>query len=674
MNVRLVAADVLTAARTADAWVGEVLDQFLANAEASRPREGTEGATGRVTVGSGGASSGPLRGRLALSGPDRRLATQIVLGVVRRRATLDALVRPHVSRPFHEVQEPLVDLLRVGAYQLAFLTHVPRHAAVHETVEATLPPARGFVNAVLRRVSEAVTDEFVRVPAVDAVPMDSESLPVATGRLSPPPYRKLAKPLLPDPTTHPAAYLAAAFSWPRWLADRWLDRHGFAECVRLGFWFNAPPPLWLRVNAKQLPREAYRLALAAAGTAAHPGGHPQSLTLPDPPPVRQLPGYEAGEFAVQDLASMAVASAVGPQPGWRVLDLCAAPGGKTTHLAELMGDRGEVVACDVDPRRLDTVTTLCQRLRLRCVTPRLVDKRDTVPPPGPYHAALVDAPCSNTGVLGRRPEARWRLHPTEFPDLIRLQTRLLIAAVEAVRPGGLVVYSTCSIEPDGPPGRRRVLGAAAETGLTRGERGGVESGINRRRAMSTVAVRVITPGRFLTLGDKAHGFELIDGHLVEKPVSKESSRTNARVVQHLGRYADARGGWVYDGELGYQCFPEKAKQVRKADVSYISFARMPGETYTDEGFCSICPELAVEVLSPKDLAYAVEAKWHEWLAAGTSEVWILDPVHQTVRVHRADGGIALLRASGSLTTPLLPGFTVPVAALFRRPTAAGGAP
>ncbi len=260
-------------------------------------------------------------------------------------------------------------------------------------------------------------------------------------------YRKLAKPLLPDPATHPVPYLASAFSWPRWLADRWLERHGFDECRRLGFWFNAPPPLWLRVNTRQ-PREAYRSALTAAGLAAEPGWHPQSLLLPDPPPVRQLPGYDAGEFAVQDLASIAVASVVAPQPGWRVLDLCSAPGGKTTHLAELMDDRGEVVACDVDARRLDTVTALCRRLRLTCVTPHLVDKRATVPPPGPYHAALVDAPCSNTGVLGRRPEVRWRLHPTEFGELIRLQTRLLATAVEAVRPGGVVVYSTCSIEPD----------------------------------------------------------------------------------------------------------------------------------------------------------------------------------------------------------------------------------
>jgi 16S rRNA (cytosine967-C5)-methyltransferase len=131
-----------------------------------------------------------------------------------------------------------------------------------------------------------------------------------------------------------------------------------------------------------------------------------------------------------------------------VLDLCAAPGGKTTHLAELMRDRGRIVACDIDPRRLNTVTTLCQRLGISIVETVKVSKEDPQPPPGPYDAALVDVPCSNTGVLGRRPEVRWRLKPDEFEDLIRLQTRLLLTALDRVKPGGVVVYSTCSIEPD----------------------------------------------------------------------------------------------------------------------------------------------------------------------------------------------------------------------------------
>jgi 16S rRNA (cytosine967-C5)-methyltransferase len=426
-TARAVAADVLTAARTANAWAGELADEHL--------------------------------GRAGLSPQDRRFVTQLVFGVIRRKAALDALVRPFVQRPFHEVEPPLVDVLRLGAFQLAFLTHVPKHAAVHETVSLAnhvgRPGATGFINGVLRRVAEAVTDEFVDYAYSDTVPFDDGK------------YRKLARPLLPDPDRDLPAYLAAGFSWPRWLADRWLARLDRDECFRLGFWFNAPPPLWLRVNRLKLDREAYRLFLAAKGIAAEPGEHPQSLRLLDGASVRELPGYDAGEFAVQDHSAMTVASALDPQSGWAVLDLCAAPGGKTTHLAELMRDRGRVVACDIEPRRLDTVAALARRLGVTIVEPHLVDKESTDPPAGPFDAALVDVPCSNTGVLGRRPEVRWRLRPTEFEDLIRLQTRLLFTALDRVKPGGVVVYSTCSIEPDENEGvvnavRRGIKGLVVE--------------------------------------------------------------------------------------------------------------------------------------------------------------------------------------------------------------------
>src|SRR5205823_2243855 len=171
-------------------------------------------------------------------------------------------------------------------------------------------------------------------------------------------------------------------------------------------------------------RETYRLRLAAALIDAETGEHPQSLRLPDPPAIRELPGYDSGDFAVQDHSSMLVASALAPQPGMHVLDLCAAPGGKTTHLAELMDNRGRVSACDTDPKRLETVTALCRRLGVKGVE-TVALKENGEPPAGPFDAALVDVPCSNTGVLGRRPEVRWRL-----------------------KPGGAVVYSTCSIEPD----------------------------------------------------------------------------------------------------------------------------------------------------------------------------------------------------------------------------------
>jgi 16S rRNA (cytosine967-C5)-methyltransferase len=183
--------------------------------------------------------------------------------------------------------------------------------------------------------------------------------------------------------------------------------------------------------------------------AAEGGEHPQSVRLIDSAPIRDLPGYAEGDFCVQDLASQKVASALNPRPGWTVLDLCAAPGGKTTHLAELMQNRGKIIACDIENDRLETLMALAKRLGITIVEPYRVDaKTDREVPTGPFDAVLVDAPCSNTGVLGRRPEVRWRVKPVDLEHLIRLQTRLMITAAERLKSGGVLVYSTCSIEPD----------------------------------------------------------------------------------------------------------------------------------------------------------------------------------------------------------------------------------
>jgi 16S rRNA (cytosine967-C5)-methyltransferase len=370
---------------------------------------------------------------------DRRLATQLAYGVLRRRGSLNALVRPFVHRPVWKTEPWLADTLALGAYQLALLTHIPPHAALHETVELAAqynrPSAKGFLNGVLRRVAELMTEERCEGPAADA-------LPLAHGQ-----YRRLARPVLPDPAVDPLEYLTAAFSLPRWLVRRWHERYGDEECRRLGFWFAGPAPLTLRCNALRCSREELLRALAAANLAAEPGEYPQAVRLKDAAAVRELPGYEQGWFSVQDESGMRVAAALGPQPGESVLDLCAAPGGKSTHLAELMGGRGRVVACDIDAGRLQTVAELARRLGVTIIETHLIDKGGR-PPPGPFDRALVDVPCSNTGVLGRRPEVRWRLRPEDLKHLVPLQRRLLRQAIDRVRPGGAVVYATCSIEPE----------------------------------------------------------------------------------------------------------------------------------------------------------------------------------------------------------------------------------
>jgi 16S rRNA (cytosine967-C5)-methyltransferase len=339
------------------------------------------------------------------------------------------------------VEPWLKDALRLGVYQLALLTHVPAHAAIYETVELAKafgrPGGGGFLNGVLRSASALVTPEVAAQPAADALPLEAGQ------------YRKLARPVLPDPGTNSVEYLAAGFAWPRWLADRWLQRFGWEECLRLGFWFAGPGPLWLRINPLRTNREAYLAGLREAGVEAAAGEHPQAIRLAHHVAVRELPGYDKGWFTVQDESAMRVGSALSPQPGSRVLDLCAAPGGKTTHLAELMQNQGEIIACDIVNRRLETLAELARRLGLSMIQTRRLDtKQDGEPPAGPFDAILVDAPCSNTGVLGRRPEARWRLRSGDFRRLVPLQTKLLLQASERIRPGCAIVYATCSIEPE----------------------------------------------------------------------------------------------------------------------------------------------------------------------------------------------------------------------------------
>jgi 16S rRNA (cytosine967-C5)-methyltransferase len=375
-----------------------------------------------------------------LSSADRRLTTQLTYGVLRRRGTLHALVAPLVSRPPEKVEPWLWDTLYLGAYQLAILTQIPTHAAIHATVELApafgRPGAKGFINAVLRAMAGIVTDGRTTTPAADALPLDEGE------------YRRLRRPVLPDPTAHPIEYLATGFGLPTWIAERWSARYDAAECRRLGFWFAGQAPLTLRCNLLRTDREKLLQAFREAGYNVEPGAHSQAVRIHNAAPIRELPGYEQGWFVVQDEASMCVASALAPQPGMTVLDLCAAPGGKTTHLAELMGNRGRIVACDVDDQRLETVRTLCQRLGICIVEARrLTAEGDVGEAAGSFDAVLVDVPCSNTGVLGRRPEVRWRLRPDDLKRLVVLQERLLRTAARYVRPGGVVVYSTCSIEP-----------------------------------------------------------------------------------------------------------------------------------------------------------------------------------------------------------------------------------
>ena len=300
---------------------------------------------------------------------DRRLTTQLVYGVLRRRGTFHALLKSLVTRGSHKVEPWLWDTLYLGACQLALLSHVPPFAAIHETVELAArfgrPAAKGFLNGVLRSLAALLTDQPADRPAPDALPLEGGA------------FRLLARPVFPDPATHSVEYLSSGLGLPRWLVQRWLERYGFDETLRLGFWFAGPAPLTLRVNPLRTTRDQFLAACAASNVAAEAGAHPQAVRLRESAAVRELPGYGEGWFTVQDESAMRVGSALAPEPGATVLDLCAAPGGKTAHLAELMQNRGRIVACDIDPSRLETVRTLAQRLGITIIETRLLRRTTT---------------------------------------------------------------------------------------------------------------------------------------------------------------------------------------------------------------------------------------------------------------------------------------------------------
>lgn len=359
--------------------------------------------------------------RQPLSRADRALATEIAYGVARRQGTLDYYLG-HVSRrPLGKLDRPLLQILRAALYELFFLDRVPDRAVVHQAVEAARlhggEGAARFTNGVLRNLLR-----------------QRETIPV------------------PQAGEDPEGYLAIVHSHPRYLVRRWLARFPFQEALALCQANNRVPPLTIRVNRLRAQPHEVQEELAAAGVTAQPGNWlPEALVLEGTAGIgpAHLPNFQNGHYTFQDEASMLVSRVVAPQPGEKVLDACSAPGTKTTHMAELMGDQGRVVAVDIDPHRLAKVTEGARRLGLAAVEARPMDARDL---PRHYDAqfdrVLVDAPCTGFGTLTRRPDLRWQKQEEDIAALARLQGEIVAAAAQVVKPGGVLVYTVCTNEPE----------------------------------------------------------------------------------------------------------------------------------------------------------------------------------------------------------------------------------
>lgn len=375
-----------------------------------------------------------------LSPQERAQAVDLSAGVVRHRRSLDTLIEPLVTRPRGNVETELWTLLQMGAWQLVF-ARTPDHAAVDSIVELARTAGQdrwcGFVNGILRSVSRLLTEETTDLPSASA-------LPIRAGQ-----YRVLTENVFPEPAEDTVEFTGRAWSLPRAIARRWSSRMSPFELQRACFYSNEPPSTVLRINRLKATVGQVVSALEERGLTTSPGVNDWSLRVSGGGGgLRQWPGFDEGWWSVQDESAMGAAELLAPQPGERILDLCAAPGGKSAHLAELSGDAATIIACDVSEVRLRRVTQNSERLGLASVEPVLIERDGSDLPAGPFDAVLVDVPCSNTGVLSRRPEARWRFREADLEELVQLQTRLLLNAFDLVRPGGRIIYSTCSIEPE----------------------------------------------------------------------------------------------------------------------------------------------------------------------------------------------------------------------------------
>ena len=355
----------------------------------------------------------------ALEARDRAFATELVYGVLRWQGRLDWIIDRYARVVPKRMALPVRVLLRLAVYQILFLDRVPPAAAVHEAVELakTSQPQHvvRFVNGVLRAISR-----------------ERDALRTTTAEGS------------------PAEHLAVRHSYPVWMVERWLRELGSEETEALCHAGNQVAPTTIRTNTLRTTPGALATALRESGLSVEPGRFaPEALHLKTVrTDLSSLPEYARGEFQVQDEASQLVARLVDPQPGERVLDGCSGMGVKTTHLGQLMENRGEIVAVDRQGWKLTRLAENARRLQISCLHTVEGDLLTQDRLAGGFDRALVDAPCTGLGVLRRNPDIKWKVGPKDFRRLHLLQTELLGRAAELVRPGGVLVYATCTLTPE----------------------------------------------------------------------------------------------------------------------------------------------------------------------------------------------------------------------------------
>lgn len=344
------------------------------------------------------------------------LATELVYGTIQRRNTIDHVLNKTIAKGIKKLQPWVRSLFRLSAYQLMYLDRVPPHAAVNEAVAIAKRRGHsgisGLVNAVLRKLA--------------------------------------ANPGRPEPPSNAADAERIAFlhSHPEWIVREWMERFGAEKAEAIAAANNEPPRVSVRANRLRVTRDELIAKLADEGLAAEPSDvSPDGVVIASGGNAAHSDAFAKGLCTVQDESSMLVAAFANPAPGMRVLDCCAAPGGKTTHLAELMGDRGELIACDIHPHKRELIERNAERLGLdsiRAVTAdasKLHERFDAAS----FDLILLDAPCSGFGVIRRKPDIKWAKTPEDVRAIAALQRELLDSAYRLLKPGGVLLYSTCTL-------------------------------------------------------------------------------------------------------------------------------------------------------------------------------------------------------------------------------------
>lgn len=357
------------------------------------------------------------RGRL--SDQDRRFVTEIVYGTIKAGDTIDWIIGHYVSRPLEKIPPVIRNILRMGIYQLFFLSRVPPSAACNQAVELAKKYGHAgtvkFVNGVLRGAARAPE-----------------------------------KVVYPEKAGDPVRYISLKYFHPVWMVKRWVDRFGVDAAEELCQFNNVTPLLSVRTNTLKTTREDLLLVLAQEGVCCEKSEWtPEGILCSEYPALGSLSSLKDGLFQVQDESSMMVAHVLGPKPGEFIIDACGAPGGKSTHIASLMENKGQVLSTDIYEHKLLLTCENASRLGITNIETKVMDatKLHTAYS-GKADRVLVDAPCSGLGVLRRKPDSRWQKKQEILKDLPVLQSAILQSAAQCVKPGGVLVYSTCTTEPE----------------------------------------------------------------------------------------------------------------------------------------------------------------------------------------------------------------------------------